>query len=683
MKSVKKKLILGFSLSMNMILIFTCILNFNLTKNKLKAQLQANEIAVAEQISNDIDKNMKEIQSIGASISLMNENFKYDREHYIELKQYLKQSLSKILESNDDLETVYTFFKPDMKIENELPYECILRDENMKASPFEPSDINDFKYWEQDWYKVAQSYDKYIWTEPYYEEATGRKLISGVKKMIDDNGTFIGVSGIDVNMNRIENIMNNLDLKDGSFCFIVSDQGNYIYHPNKEYILRKNISDNNDPLSVLTDKLNKDIEGFSDIIIEDKKYYVFSQNIDSTGWNLVVAYPVDIITNELYDLLFSDIIGLFIGSILTILTSILISKNILKNINKGVALSNAVSKGDLTYNVNLETKDEIGILINSMNESSKSVRDIVKSINEDITQLNGIVKELQNSGKNISTASNDITTQIKTVQTDIAHQDKNINEIYKNFNQIDTFMDNIYDLSEENLKKTIQSVKVIDSTKNITETSIKELTNVLNLIKFAVNSMNKLEERTKQIEETLDLVKNISKQTKLLSLNASIEASRAGESGKGFVIVAKEIKKFSQETEIVLQKTENLIKEIIRESNSTAKLMNMDINDSIKELNNIKNSQSALNNIAENLNNFEEFAKNLSNLVELQKNTSTVVKKSLKDISLSSNKIENSINDIVNYNMKQEKTVHILNQNSKLLNIITDSLKTLISRFKI
>ncbi|MDW8800301.1 methyl-accepting chemotaxis protein [Clostridium sp. A1-XYC3] len=683
MKSVKRKLILWFSLSMSVILIFTSMLNFNLTKNKLKDQLQANERAVAEKISSDIDKNMKEIQSIGSSISLMSERLKYDKNNYVEVKDYLQQSLSEILKSNKDLETAYTFFKPEMRIDNELPYECIMRDKEKGAIPFTASDINDFKYWEQDWYKIGQGYESYKWTEPYYEEATGRKLISGVQKMVDKDGNFIGVSGIDVNMDRIENIMKELKLEKGAFCFLVSEKGTYIYHPNKEYVLKKKISDTNDPLSALSGKLSKNSEDFSNVVMENKEYYLFNEKISSTGWQLLIAYPVDIITNELYALLLTDIVGLFIGIMLTILTSILISKSILKNINKGVELSKALSTGDLTYNVNLEVKDEIGILINAMNESSKSIRTIVGGISKDILRLNGIVSELQNSSVGISRTSSDIISQIRSVQSDINLQNKNIDDIYASFHKIDGFMDNIYNLSEENVNKTIQSVKAINTTKDITETSIRELGNVIDLVKFAVDSINKLEERTKQIEGTLESIKKISKQTKMLSLNASIEAGKAGESGKGFAVVAQEIKKFSNETEGVLRNIEKLINEIIVESNSAAKSMNMDVKNTMEELSKIKNSQLVLNDIVNNLSTFEEFSRKLSNLVETQKKASSIINKSLKDISDSSNKIELSINDILEYNVKQEETVYTLNESSNILNTITNSLKNLISKFKI
>ncbi|MGL4731883.1 MAG: methyl-accepting chemotaxis protein [Clostridium sp.] len=682
MKSLKKKLILGFSLSMSIILTFTSIMTFNLTKNKLKTQLQTNEMAVAEQISNNIDKSMNEVKSIGSCISLINKNLNYTKDNHITLKKHLEISLSEILVSNDDLETVYTFFRPDMQINNEMPYECILRDENKNALAFQPTNINEFKYWEQNWYETAKSNENFVWTEPYLEDATGRKLISGVQKMVNPKGEFIGVSGIDVNMDRIENIMTNFKLEEGAFCFIVSQDGTYIYHPNKDYILTKNISFNGDPLSVLTNELKDDDKGFNNLVVDNKEYSVFTQNIPSTGWDLGVAYPVELITNELYALLFTDIICLFIGIILTVATSILISKNILKNISKGVELSNAVSKGDLTYNVSLKSNDEISILINAMDQSSKSIKNILGNLNDDIVNLNEIVNQLQNSGKDIFTASNDITSQIKNVQADITDQNKNISEIYNNFDEIDGFMANIYTLSEENLNRTIQSVNVINSTKEITETSIRELTNVVNLTKFAVDSINKLEKRTKQIENTLKSIQNISKRTKLLSLNASIEANSAGEAGKGFNVVAQEIKNFSQETEIVVQNIEALINEIIKESNDAAKFMNMDIHNSLQELTKIKDSQSALNDIAKNLSDFEDFAKKLNNLIEFQKTSSNVIKTSLKDIELSSSKIESSINDILDYNMKHEDTVNVLNKSSKSLNTITKSLKNLISKFK-
>lgn len=683
MKSIKNKLIFWFSLTISFLLILICFFNYNTAKKKLLNEFTQKELLNTQKISKDIDSTMQGLESKGNTVASMSNNLTYNKNNYTTIKLYLKNSLCDIMKSNNNLETLYTFFKPNMQIKKELPYVCILRNEKNEPSSFETTDISDFKYWEQDWYKIGLNAKNFTWTEPYLEDATGRSLISGVISLKNNQGEILGVTGIDVNLNRIEQIMKNINLKNEGFPLLLSKKGTYIYNVNSKYILKKNINDNKNTLYNLYNKIKDKETTFDTINYDNEKYYAFSNKINSTGWNLIIFYKKSAITNQLNSILITDVTILIIGIIFTILISLFLSKKLLKTIDNGLKYSKALANGDLTQSINTNGKDEISTLIKAINTSSQSIRKIISSIKKDIIGLSSIYKNLKLTNNTIATTAKDINTQIKKVNLDIKEQNKDINNIYENFDKVNLSMNKIYSMSKENVTKTTHSVQVMKDTKSLMDTSVDELNKIINLVTFSVKSIENLESRTKEIDKTLYMIRNISKQTNLLSLNASIEASRAGKAGKGFSVVAKEVRKLATETNTTLNEMEKLVFNIERESNETIETMNLDVENTINKLNSIQYTQVKLNSIIENLGDFEKYSKELSSMIQVQKNFNEEVKKLLETIIHSSKGIKNSTETILESTIKQETSVENLTEGSKTLNSILKSLQNLICKFKV
>lgn len=683
LRSIKSKLIFWFSLSMSIILILTGILYYNREKKSLIEELRKDQFLNIEKISYDIERNIKVSEVTATTIAYTSEALNYNDKSYKETKSTLITSLSNILKNNDNLETAYTFFRPDMRIENELPYVCILRDKDKNAISFDVNNINDFKYWEQNWYKIAANSDKMQWTEPYLEEATKRKLVSGVQKIKNTKGEFIGVSGIDLHLDKIEEIMTNIPLEEKSFSFLLSAKGQYIYHPDKSYILSKNIYDKNDDLFDISSDIGKKESSFKEIKYKDEAYYVFYRTIESNNWVIGIAYPKSIIQNHLNNVLIAVLVLLIIGISLTVVLSTIISKKVLKSINLGIRASRLLAEGDLTNSIQIKSEDEIGILVNEINSSSRSIRNVISSIDLDINNLENISSELSDVSGQVSIVSNSIVNQVKDVQRDLELQSKNINDIYRNYEDMDKFLIQTYYNSKENLDKAIKSVEVVQGTKLIIQTSIEQLDKVIGLVKFSINAMSNLEERTKQIEDTIGSIKSIAKQTNLLALNASIEAAHTGNSGQGFVVIADEIRKLAVQSANTLSKIENLVGEIKKESNETVKSMDLDVKETIDQLTLIKNTQSNLDDIMLNLEEFMNYYDQLVSMIKEQVDFSENVREYFKEISQLSEGVNKATLKISDSTEDQIKIVKRLTENSQKLSISSESLKQLISKFKI
>ncbi|WP_392486524.1 methyl-accepting chemotaxis protein [Haloimpatiens sp. FM7315] len=682
MRSIKSKIILVFTIFMSLILIITSNINYKIAKNRLTEQFIRDENNNVQKISVEINTRVSNAENISNVISEISENLDYNAKNYKYIKVYLTECLSNILKSNPDLETSYTFYNKDFQIEKEMPYVCILKDTEKGCITFEEENIDGFKYWEQDWYKTAISAKDFVWTEPYFEEATGRKLISGAKKLTNNKGDIIGVSGIDLNLNSIEKMMKNVKLENKGSAFLVSSKGSFIYHPNKDYILRKNIK-NESYLNKISSEISNKDNGYKLIKYNNADYYLFYSKVKSSNWSLIFAIPADYIEKQLKKILITNTEILILGMSAFIIVTIIFAKKSFKNIDIGMNASKELAKGNLSSSFKPKGKDEISILINSINNSSKSIRDIIIKLDSDISNLNTISKKLEETNDNLACSSSNISAEIKNVQNDILLQNGSINEINNKFNHIDSYTKEIYIASKENVNKTNQSNKVITSTTVIIDKSIEQLDKVLTLISTATNAIKNLDKRTNQIENILSLIKDISDQTNLLALNASIEAAKAGKQGQGFAVVAEEIRKLANETDNTLDSIKSLIFEISDESHKTINSMNLNSENVIEELSNIKAAQKNLGNVVENIDNFEHFSKKLKDMIEDLDKSNNFVKNLVEGIASSSKEIQTAIDNIIKDTEKQNTTTQNLTSGSNSLKSLSTSLENIISKFKL
>lgn len=387
---------------------------------------------------------------------------------------------------------------------------------------------------ERGWYKEAKAAGKPITTEPYVS-VTMQTLVVTLTEPVRVNGQFIGVAASNLALNKLIEDVLAIEVPGKGYAILVNQKGKIVAHPNKDLIL-KPTQDIASGLSIAALQGAANDHHLLPMSIDGKDKLLMAQSIDNTDWMLVMVMDKAVLEQPLNQMLMTQtLIGLVILLIMALATSWFVARQLNELSNIAAALGDiAEGDGDLTRRLTVKSDDEVGMLADKFNKFVDRLHVMVKNVRDVSVALN-------EGANHAARAAGQRSERIRTQQDEITMVATAVTEMASATAEIAGNADNTAKNANQSVELGAQGYQQMQQSKHSIDQLAQELTG-------AVNIIGELEEHANEISTILSTIRAIAEQTNLLALNAAIEAARAGEQGRGFAVVADEVRVLSQRT---------------------------------------------------------------------------------------------------------------------------------------
>ncbi|WCN11049.1 methyl-accepting chemotaxis protein [Marinomonas mediterranea] len=315
-------------------------------------------------------------------------------------------------------------------------------------------------------------------------------------------------------------------------------------------------------------------------------------------------------------------VSVVISIIAALIVALWVSRSIRTPLAEVMRVLGDVAKGDFTQHSNVKTKDEFGELSKWVNSLVARLKDVMQQVSEASGKVENAAHqthEIAETSQHLMSSQNEKTTGVASAMTEMA---ATVNEVAKN--------------AENSLNK-IQSVdKNAEESRDKMQHNIDEVEKLVAQLEHSTTLVNNVNEHSKNIDQILEVIQGIAEQTNLLALNAAIEAARAGEQGRGFAVVADEVRTLATRTHQSTEEIQTVIQQLQKGVKETVVSMEQCRNNAYTSMDEARNVGTTLDSLRSMMSDIRDLSMQIATAAEQQSLVAQEINQSVHEISDSS-----------------------------------------------
>ncbi|KTC17407.1 chemotaxis protein [Pseudomonas marginalis ICMP 11289] len=304
--------------------------------------------------------------------------------------------------------------------------------------------------------------------------------------------------------------------------------------------------------------------------------------------------------------------------LLSVLAAWIITRQITTPLQETLEVVERVAAGDLSRNLNVNRKDELGKLQSTIQRMTVSLRELVGGIRDGVTQIASAAEELSAVTEQTSAGVNNQKVETDQVATAMHEMTATVQEVARN--------------AEEASEAAVAADQQAREGERVVNEAIVQIERLASAVGNSSEAMGTLKQESDKIGSVLDVIKSVAQQTNLLALNAAIEAARAGEAGRGFAVVADEVRSLAQRTQKSTEEIEALIVSLQSGTQQAASVMDSSRELSASSVDLTRRAGGSLENITKTVSAIQSMNQQIAAAAEQQSATAEEINRSIINV---------------------------------------------------
>ncbi|KJK18195.1 methyl-accepting chemotaxis protein [Pseudomonas sp. 2(2015)] len=310
----------------------------------------------------------------------------------------------------------------------------------------------------------------------------------------------------------------------------------------------------------------------------------------------------------------ATLLALLVG----VLAAVIITRQITRPLRETLAVVEKIAAGDLTHNMRVTRRDELGVLQQGIQRMGSTLRDLITGIRDGVTQIASAAEELSAVTEETSAGVNSQKVETDQVATAMHEMAATVQEVARN--------------AEHASEAATEADGQARAGDQVVAEAISQIERLAEEVHRSTEAMGLLQQESQKIGSVMDVIKSVAEQTNLLALNAAIEAARAGEAGRGFAVVADEVRGLAQRTQKSTEEIEELVAGLQSGTQQVANVMlgSRNLTDSSVEL--TRKAGASLESITRTVSNIQSMNQQIAAAAEQQSAVAEQISRSILNV---------------------------------------------------